>query len=77
MASGRNLSESLIQACCVRVLISGQRDGHVDEMLIDCLSTGLGTEIFHLNDIEAHTRSGASEIQVRFDLEVAEENDIV
>ncbi|PNP57543.1 hypothetical protein THARTR1_02541 [Trichoderma harzianum] len=69
----RNTSES----GSVHLLISGQRDGHIDQMLFQHPGVNLDATEPHIKDIEAFTRSKAALIRTRFSLDPSKESQIV
>ncbi|KAH7165444.1 hypothetical protein EDB81DRAFT_253192 [Dactylonectria macrodidyma] len=64
-------------SCQTRLLISGQRDGHIEAMLSKAPEISLDTSQRHFCDIEGYTRSRASLIRERFSLNPDEELDVV
>ncbi|KAK4183033.1 hypothetical protein QBC35DRAFT_526351 [Podospora australis] len=60
----------------VRLLISGQRDGHVDQVLSGFPSINLDTMEHHKHDIQLYTYRWAAEIRKRFNLDHTKEREI-
>lgn len=71
------LSRNTNQNGTVRLLISGQRDGHIDQMLFQHPGINLDATEPHIKDIEAFTRSKAALIRTRFSLDPSVESQIV
>ena len=61
----------------VRLLVSGQRDGHIDRLLSHCSEIRLERMNSHADDIENYSRLRAASIRDRFSLEPAEEKNII
>ncbi|KAM0806795.1 putative NACHT domain-containing protein [Seiridium cardinale] len=71
------LPESMKEQSTVRLLVTGQRDGLLDKMLSKYPIIGLDTVSAHLDDILTFTRSHASGIRERFELDDSEERELV
>ncbi|QYS97700.1 hypothetical protein H0G86_004921 [Trichoderma simmonsii] len=71
------LSRNMSQNGSVRLLISGQRDGHIDQMLFQHPGINLDATDPHIKDIETFTRSKAVLIRTRFSLDPLAESQIV
>jgi len=64
------------QARNIRLLISGQRDGHIDQMLRKHPWINLDTTKAHIGDIENFVKSRSARIRDRFSLDTKEETEI-
>lgn len=71
------LSRNTAQNGSVRLLISGQRDGHIDQVLLQHPGINLDAIEPHIKDIETFTRSKAALIRTRFSLDSSTESEIV
>jgi hypothetical protein len=68
---------SLFRENQVRLLVAGQRDGHIDRLLSLCSEIRLEQMNSHADDIENYSRLRAASIRDRFSLEPAEEKNII
>jgi len=64
------------QVKSIRLLISGQRDGHIDQMLRKHPWINLDTTKAHIGDIENFVKSRSARIRDRFSLDTKEETEI-
>ncbi|KAK4064835.1 uncharacterized protein Triagg1_8834 [Trichoderma aggressivum f. europaeum] len=71
------LSRNTTQNGSIRLLILGQRDGHIDQMLFQHPGINLDATESHIKDIETFTRSKAALIRTRFSLDPSAESQIV
>ncbi|KAI0376818.1 hypothetical protein F5Y04DRAFT_285493 [Hypomontagnella monticulosa] len=71
------LPDASTQGCHIRILISGQRDGHIDSLLHRHPGINLDGTPSHIRDIENYTNGRASLIRQRFSLDPSEEASIV
>ncbi|KAF3915933.1 hypothetical protein AA313_de0205750 [Arthrobotrys entomopaga] len=62
---------------CVRIMLSAQRDGQIDRLLGHYPAINLDNSYSHIYDIEEYTKSRASLITEKFELDPTEEADLV
>ncbi|KAI0536611.1 hypothetical protein GGR58DRAFT_381624 [Xylaria digitata] len=69
--------ESRTCKCCVRLFISGQRNGVLEKRLDSCPSIRLETAEAHTKDIESYVKRRSAEIREKFQISSKKERDLV
>ncbi|KAI0200165.1 hypothetical protein F4808DRAFT_170914 [Astrocystis sublimbata] len=65
------------EGAIIRLLVLGQRDGDLDDVLSDYPSIRIDMQLSHSKDLKSFTQKRAAELGVRFGLDFEEEQDIV
>ena len=77
LTSDPDCIESHARESCIRLFISGQRNGVLDERLSSCPSIQLETTAAHTQDIESYVKRRSAEIRYKFRISTEIENDLV
>jgi len=68
---------SYSQGSHIRLLLAGQRDGHLDQQLSAHPGINLDTISAHIRDIQDYSKSKATEIRERFSLDPSDKAEII